>query len=105
MKTIRIEMRTNKTYAFIEVTNGDAKNAKEVTLTPKQREEIEKILNTEIEEHDIVTVTKKTDTRIEVGDKGTVVHIHKLGEAYEVEFADKNNIIITMCKNEIEKCL
>lgn len=45
METIRIEKRENNTYAFIEVVKGDAKNAKEITLTPTQREEIEKILN------------------------------------------------------------
>ena len=44
-KTLRIEPRDDKTYAFIEVIDGDAKNAKEVRLSSSQRERVEKILN------------------------------------------------------------
>ncbi len=44
-KQIRIEKRGQKTYAFIEVVDGVAKDAKDIALTGKQREDIEKILN------------------------------------------------------------
>lgn len=40
-----------------------------------------------IKEHDCVVLTKKLpEERLEAGDVGTVVHIHKDGAAYEVEF-------------------
>ena len=40
-----------------------------------------------IKEHDIVVLTVPLPSeRLEAGDVGTVVHIHKDGEAYEVEF-------------------
>lgn len=45
MKQIIIVRRENNTFAFIETINGDVENAKEISLTPKQREEIEKVLN------------------------------------------------------------
>jgi hypothetical protein len=46
--TTEIEIRIEKIkggYHFIKVIDGDAKNAKEVSLTMSQREEIERILN------------------------------------------------------------
>ena len=40
-----------------------------------------------IKEHDCVVLTANLpDERLESGDVGTVVHIHKDGVAYEVEF-------------------
>jgi len=40
-----------------------------------------------IKEHDIVVLRVPLPSeRLEAGDVGTVVHIHKDGEAYEVEF-------------------
>jgi hypothetical protein len=41
-----------------------------------------------IKEHDCVVLTKNLqEENLEAGDVGTVVHIHKDGVAYEVEFA------------------
>jgi hypothetical protein len=41
-----------------------------------------------IKEHDCVVLTKNLpEESLEAGDVGTVVHIHKGGAAYEVEFA------------------
>jgi hypothetical protein len=40
-----------------------------------------------IKEHDRVVLTKSVPTEsLEQGDVGTVVHVYKDGEAYEVEF-------------------
>ena len=40
-----------------------------------------------IKEHDCVVLTKNLpEETLEAGDVGTVVHIHKDGAAYEVEF-------------------
>jgi hypothetical protein len=40
-----------------------------------------------IKEHDCVVLTKNLpEEHLEAGDVGTVVHIHKDGAAYEVEF-------------------
>ena len=40
-----------------------------------------------IKEHDCVVLTKNLpEENLEAGDVGTVVHIHKNGAAYEVEF-------------------
>jgi hypothetical protein len=40
-----------------------------------------------IEEHDCVVLTANLPAEgLEAGDVGTVVHIHKGGEGYEVEF-------------------
>jgi hypothetical protein len=40
-----------------------------------------------IKEHDCVVLTANVpDDGLEAGDVGTVVHIHKGGEGYEVEF-------------------
>ena len=40
-----------------------------------------------IKEHDCVVLTKNLpEEKLEAGDVGTVVHIHKDGVAYEVEF-------------------
>ena len=40
-----------------------------------------------IKEHDCVVLTKNLpEENLEAGDVGTVVHIHKNGVAYEVEF-------------------
>ena len=40
-----------------------------------------------IKEHDCVVLTKNLpEESLEAGDVGTVVHIHKDGAAYEVEF-------------------
>ena len=40
-----------------------------------------------IEEHDrVALLTDVTDMGLETGDVGTVVHVHRGGEAFEVEF-------------------
>ena len=40
-----------------------------------------------IKEHDCVVLTKNLpDENLEAGDIGTIVHVHKNGAAYEVEF-------------------
>jgi hypothetical protein len=40
-----------------------------------------------IKEHDCVVLTRDlSDENLKAGDVGAVVHIHKGGEAYEVEF-------------------
>jgi hypothetical protein len=61
--------------------------------------------NTEIQEHDIVVVTKDlmSNTVVSVGDEGTVVHIYPNVKAYEVEFAKPNPITVTMHKGEIKR--
>ena len=104
MKTIRLERRENNTYAFVEVINGDVKNAKEIALSQEQRNAIEEILNSELEEHDIVEVTTG-NLLVKEGDKGTIVHVYEGGTAFEVEFADQNNLLLTMYKNELKKKL
>ncbi len=41
-----------------------------------------------IKEHDCVVLTKNLpEESLEAGDVGTVIHIHKAGAAYEVEFS------------------
>ena len=41
-----------------------------------------------IEEHDCIVLTQSLpDEGLQAGDVGTVVHIHRDGAAYEVEFA------------------
>jgi len=116
MKVIRLEKRDNKTYAFIKVVNGDSANAEEIVLSSKQREAIEAILNSEIEEHDIVVVTEDViaNSKICAGDIGTVIHVHeenkaykgklytKTTKAYEVEFTEKK-LVLTMYPQEIKK--
>jgi hypothetical protein len=40
-----------------------------------------------IKEHDVVVLTEAVpDAALEVGDIGTVVHVHPAGAGYEVEF-------------------
>lgn len=42
-----------------------------------------------IHEHDPVALIKdRPDSHLRKGDVGTVVHVHKQGEAFEVEFID-----------------
>lgn len=43
-KEIRVE-KNGKGYSFIEIVDGDSKNGKDITLSAKQRRDIEKILN------------------------------------------------------------
>jgi hypothetical protein len=41
-----------------------------------------------IKEHDCVVLTRDLPAeKLEAGDVGTVLHVHRNGEAYEVEFA------------------
>ena len=40
-----------------------------------------------IKEHDLVVLKKEIpQERLKTGDVGTVIHVHKKGEAFEVEF-------------------
>ena len=40
-----------------------------------------------LEEHDRIVLTDDgADPRLEAGDVGTIVHVHRGGEAFEVEF-------------------
>jgi hypothetical protein len=78
--------------------------------------ELNKILTTELEksgvtiiaEHDIVE-TKIEKNGVPVKSKGTVIHIYKDGEAFEVEFAQplfdirNGSMTLTFERNEITK--
>ena len=58
-----------------------------------------------IEEHDCVVLTKNLpEEGLEAGDIGTVVHIHKGGEGYEVEFvtlAGETVAIVTLLPTQL----
>jgi hypothetical protein len=58
-----------------------------------------------IKEHDIVVLTVPLPSeKLETGDVGTVVHIYKDGEAYEVEFATldgKTVAVITLDASQV----
>jgi len=58
-----------------------------------------------IEEHDCVVLTANVpDEGLEAGDVGTVVHIHKGGEGYEVEFmtlAGETVAIVTLLASQV----
>lgn len=58
-----------------------------------------------IKEHDCVVLTKKLPKEsLEPGDVGTVVHIHKGGAAYEVEFitlAGKTVAVATVAASDL----
>jgi len=58
-----------------------------------------------IKEHDCVVLTKNLPgDNLEAGDVGTVVHIHKEGAAYEVEFvtlAGKTVAVTTVEKSDL----
>ena len=60
---------------------------------------------TMIKEHDCVVLTKnRPDEGLETGDVGTVVHIHKGGEAFEVEFmtlTGETVAIVTLLAGEL----
>jgi hypothetical protein len=50
-----------------------------------------------IKEHDCVVLTKNLpEENLEAGDVGTVVHIHKDGAAYEVEFIALDGHTVTV---------
>jgi hypothetical protein len=50
-----------------------------------------------IKEHDCVVLTTNVpDEVLEAGDIGTVVHIHKGGEGYEVEFTTLTGETVTI---------
>ena len=50
-----------------------------------------------IEEHDCVVLTADLpDDKLEAGDVGTAVHIHKDGAAYEVEFTTLDGHTVTV---------
>ena len=50
-----------------------------------------------INEHDCVVLTKNLPKeKLEAGDIGTVVHIHKGGEGYEVEFMTLTGQIVAI---------
>jgi Domain of unknown function (DUF4926) len=58
-----------------------------------------------IKEHDCVVLTANIPKEaLEAGDVGTVVHIHKGGEAYEVEFmtlTGETVAIVTLFANQV----
>jgi hypothetical protein len=58
-----------------------------------------------IKEHDCVVLTKNLpDESLEAGDIGTVVHIHKGGAGYEVEFmtlTGQTVAIVTLLAGEV----
>lgn len=56
-----------------------------------------------IKEHDCVVLTADLpDEKLEAGDVGTVVHIHKGGAAYEVEFMtlDGHTVAVATVTND-----
>jgi hypothetical protein len=58
-----------------------------------------------IKEHDCVVLTKNLpEESLETGDVGTVVHIHKGGAGYEVEFATLTGetvAVVTVLANQV----
>jgi hypothetical protein len=58
-----------------------------------------------IKEHDCVVLTKNLpEEALEAGDVGTVVHIHKGGAGYEVEFATLTGetvAVVTVLANQV----
>ena len=50
-----------------------------------------------IKEHDLIVLTADLPAeKLCAGDVGTIVHIHKLGEAYEVEFMALDGETVTV---------
>lgn len=50
-----------------------------------------------IREHDLVVLTEDLpDARLKAGDVGTVVHVHKNGEAYEVEVTTGTGVTVAV---------
>lgn len=60
-----------------------------------------------IKEHDCVVLTKNlSKEKLEAGDIGTVVHIHKGGEGYEVEFmtlTGETVAIVTLMADQVRQ--
>ena len=60
-----------------------------------------------IKEHDCVVLTKNLpQEKLEAGDIGTVVHIHKGGEGYEVEFmtlTGETVAIVTLMADQVRQ--
>jgi hypothetical protein len=57
-----------------------------------------------IKEHDcVVLTTDLPGERLEAGDVGTVVHIHKDGAAYEVEFTTLDGRTLTVATVESQQ--
>ena len=58
-----------------------------------------------IKEHDcVVLTTRQPEEGLEAGDVGTVVHVHRGGEAYEVEFATLTGqtfAVVTVAASEL----
>lgn len=58
-----------------------------------------------IQEHDSVVLTKDlAPEALKAGDIGTVVHIHRKGEAYEVEFVSLDGetlAVVTLMANQV----
>jgi len=58
-----------------------------------------------IQEHDSVVLTKDLASEaLKAGDVGTVVHIHRKGEAYEVEFVSLDGetlAVVTLMANQV----
>jgi hypothetical protein len=58
-----------------------------------------------INEHDRVILTKALPNEgLEAGDVGTVVHVYKDGEAYEVEFLTLDGHTVAVATVDAAKC-
>ena len=59
-----------------------------------------------IKEHDCVVLTADLPAeKLEAGDVGTVVHIHKEGAAYEVEFVTLAGRTVAVATVEARNCV
>ena len=57
-----------------------------------------------IKEHDRVVLTKAIpDQGLTAGDVGTVVHVHKKGEAFEVEFLTLHGETVALATLEVSQ--
>jgi hypothetical protein len=57
-----------------------------------------------IKEHDLVVLKKEVPEQgLEIGDVGTVVHVHNKGEAFEVEFVALDGETLAIATLEAEQ--
>jgi hypothetical protein len=58
-----------------------------------------------IREHDCIVLTTDLPAEgLQAGDVGTVVHIHKEGEAFEIEFATFTGETVAVCTVQASQC-